>query len=291
MNEGGFDSQRWAMANHPPLQGRVLRARPLDHWCNLRQRFVERAVNGMQQPRWRALMLALGFGITQEISGEEWQLLSRTGIAHLMAISGLHIGLAPLFGWLCAAGYVALSGANIPRPARPAGAEAVERGAPAGHDTQPVAEFAMVHRIYPCHCSIGGQGWCGVRWLHLQVGITLLLLPMQCPLFHGCNPLALAANVWAVPVVSFITTLLILVAIVTGGQNWLSAQLWRMADLSLSGVMVPLAPLQQGCLTLPGQGLAFIVLGWLGIIIWRFGWWLLYPLTLGLLATWATASR
>lgn len=82
MNEGGFDSQRWAMANHQPLQGRVLRARLLDDGCSLRQRWVQRAVDSMPQPRWRALMLALGFGTTQEISDEDWQLLSRTGIAH-----------------------------------------------------------------------------------------------------------------------------------------------------------------------------------------------------------------
>ncbi|WP_083764708.1 ComEC/Rec2 family competence protein [Sodalis glossinidius] len=68
-----------------------------------------------------------------------------------MAISGLHIGLAALFGWLCAAGYVALSGANVP----------AQRGLLAltlwsvvhllGHDTEPVADFAVVSRAYPCH--------------------------------------------------------------------------------------------------------------------------------------------
>lgn len=72
MNQAGFDSQRWAMANHQPLQGRVLRARLLSDGCGLRQRWVDRAIKSMQQPRWRALMLALGFGTTQEISDGEW---------------------------------------------------------------------------------------------------------------------------------------------------------------------------------------------------------------------------
>ncbi|CAK8736731.1 hypothetical protein SODG_000444 [Sodalis praecaptivus] len=47
--------------------------------------------------------------------------------------------------------------------------------------------------------------------------MTLLLLSMQCLLFHGGNPLALVANMWVVPLVSFISTPLILAAIVTGG--------------------------------------------------------------------------
>lgn len=340
MNEGGFDSQRWAMANHQPLQGRVLRALLLDDGGSLRQRWVQRAVNSMPLPRWRALMLALGFGTTQEISDEDWQLLSRTGIAHLMAISGLHIGLAALFGWLvargaqffwparaigvglpllfcwlCAAGYVALSGANFPAQrgllALTLWSVVRLRGMTQSPwqilswcvalilITDPLAVLsnslwlsctAVAALIFffqwaplPDRCRRGWR-WCGVRWLHLQGGMTLLLLPMQCLLFHGGNPLALAANMWAVPLVSFITTPLILTAIVIGGQRWLSAQLWRMADLSLEWVMAPLGPLQQGWLTLPGQGLVFSAVGWLGIIIWRFGWWRRYPLTLGVLA-------
>lgn len=80
----------------------------------------------------------------------------------------------------------------------------------------------------PARCRRGWR-WCGIRWLHLQGGMTLLLLPMQCLLFHGGNPLALGANLWAVPLVSFISTPLILAAIVTGGLKGVSAQLWRWA--------------------------------------------------------------
>src|SRR5690606_6174248 len=104
MNEGGFDSQRWAMANHRPLQGRVLRARPLAETCGLRQRIIDGAGEHIDGRRWPALLMALGFGISQGMTESEWLLLSRTGTAHLMAISGLHIGLAALFGWLCARG-------------------------------------------------------------------------------------------------------------------------------------------------------------------------------------------
>lgn len=128
MNQGGFDSQRWAMANHQPLQGRVL----------------------------RALMLALGFGTTQEISDGEWQLLSRTGIAHLMAISGLHIGLAALFCWVCAAGYVALSGANFPAQRGLLALTLWNNRSPAGRHAESMANFAVVRIANPHHRSAGG---------------------------------------------------------------------------------------------------------------------------------------
>lgn len=136
------------MANHQPLQGRVL----------------------------RALMLALGFGTTQEISDGEWQLLSRTGIAHLMAISGLHIGLAALFGWLvargaqffwparaigvgapllfcwvCAAGYVALSGANFPAQRGLLALTLWTNRSPAGRHAESMANFIVVRIANPHH--------------------------------------------------------------------------------------------------------------------------------------------
>lgn len=40
LNEGGFDSQRWAIANHRPLQGRVIHAQVLDARCNTRQQVI-----------------------------------------------------------------------------------------------------------------------------------------------------------------------------------------------------------------------------------------------------------
>lgn len=55
-------------------------------------------------------------------------------------------------------------------------------------------------------------------------------------------------------------------------------------NVPLDGVMAPLAPLEQGWLTLSGQGLVISAAGWLGIIIWRFGWWRAYPLTMAVMA-------
>lgn len=42
---------------------------------------------------------ALTLGERDRVSQNDWSLLRKTGTIHLMAISGLHIGLAALFGW------------------------------------------------------------------------------------------------------------------------------------------------------------------------------------------------
>lgn len=47
-----------------------------------------------------ALLLALGFGERGELTKEQWQVLSVTATIHLIAISGLHIGIIALFSLL-----------------------------------------------------------------------------------------------------------------------------------------------------------------------------------------------
>jgi competence protein ComEC len=46
-----------------------------------------------------ALIKALAIGDKSSISSQQWRVLSQTGTSHLMAISGLHIGLASLFAY------------------------------------------------------------------------------------------------------------------------------------------------------------------------------------------------
>lgn len=48
----------------------------------------------------QGLLLALGFGERAWLDKELWQLYQQTNTAHLIAISGLHIGLAMFIGFL-----------------------------------------------------------------------------------------------------------------------------------------------------------------------------------------------
>lgn len=104
LNEGGFDSQRWAIANRRPLQGRIIRAELLDATCNARQQTIRIVEQQLEPYRQRQILLALAFGERSQLDPQYWTLLRDTGTAHLMAISGLHIAMAALLGGMLARG-------------------------------------------------------------------------------------------------------------------------------------------------------------------------------------------
>lgn len=113
VNEAGFDYERWAFANH--LQGRAyvlnkyLNKRndiyPVSWWLKLRQDLISRLDAFQFDWKQLALLRALMVGDRSQLTQQHWQVYQATGIAHLLAISGLHIGMAGLFfglllGWM-----------------------------------------------------------------------------------------------------------------------------------------------------------------------------------------------
>lgn len=102
LNEGGFDAQRFAIANSTPLTGRILTRQVIDDSCSWRERIMQSGREKMMGLSWQATLLALAFGERGELDSEIKTLLRETGTAHLMAISGMHIGLAATVGWLIA---------------------------------------------------------------------------------------------------------------------------------------------------------------------------------------------
>ncbi|NEU34840.1 competence protein ComEC, partial [bacterium LRH843] len=50
-------------------------------------------------PHTRALLQALALGDQQGLSDKDWQVLRKTGTSHLVAVSGLHIGLVAASGF------------------------------------------------------------------------------------------------------------------------------------------------------------------------------------------------
>ncbi len=92
LNDGGFDSQRYALAQHRPLSGGLLQ---LPRWIPA----AARPLPGVVDPASGALSLACGDAGIRD--GERLTLptaikvlMQNTGTSHLMAISGLHIALA-----------------------------------------------------------------------------------------------------------------------------------------------------------------------------------------------------
>lgn len=107
MNPGGFDYEKWLFQKGVHATGYV-RENPqnerlaetssldMDHW---RQQIKQHLLT--IDNRFTPLLIALAVGDKAEMASADWQLLTRTGTNHLLAISGLHIGLVAGFAfWL-----------------------------------------------------------------------------------------------------------------------------------------------------------------------------------------------
>jgi len=106
-NPGGFDYERWLFqqdiaargyvresSDNRRIEGRSLT--PLVLRQNLRHRIAAQAPASPA----RAVLNALLIGDRSGLSESEWQLFRATGTSHLIAISGLHIGLVALMAWV-----------------------------------------------------------------------------------------------------------------------------------------------------------------------------------------------
>jgi competence protein ComEC len=106
LNPGGFDYAAWLLERGIRAQGRAqpgslvagecpddLRAR-LD---DLRETLRMRILSHLHEAPYAGIVGALALGDQNAISSEQWQLFRRTGVTHLMSISGLHV---TLLGWL-----------------------------------------------------------------------------------------------------------------------------------------------------------------------------------------------
>lgn len=107
MNPGGFDYERWLFQNRIHATGYVTRSsqnkrlKPANCYDidRLRQSLSE-AIQRLDS-RYSGLIAALAVGDKSHIQDQQWTLLRDTGTNHLMAISGLHIGLvAGFIFWL-----------------------------------------------------------------------------------------------------------------------------------------------------------------------------------------------
>lgn len=119
LNDGGFDTQRYALATHKPVTGRFTSASVLEAQCSRRANYLASLDATLNAWPWRPVMLALGMGERTVLEPQLKALMRDTGVAHLMAISGLHIALAASLGWLIMRGlqfFLPLRWVNWPLP-------------------------------------------------------------------------------------------------------------------------------------------------------------------------------
>lgn len=104
VNNAGFDAERYYLGHGLHGKGKVLSGQRLEPepgnaspaW---RQVLFDRAVARTEGLSYQPYLLALGFGFRDALDNRDWLLLRDSGLSHLMAISGLHIGLSVLCGW------------------------------------------------------------------------------------------------------------------------------------------------------------------------------------------------
>jgi len=106
------------------------------------------------------ILAALAVGDQRAISAEEWRLFNRTGVTHLMSISGLHVTLVSgLAAWLVAFGWRRVPAATLRLPARKAAAAAAIAAA-LGYTL--LAGFAVpAQRTFYMVAVVAAALWCG----------------------------------------------------------------------------------------------------------------------------------
>ncbi|OQK18378.1 hypothetical protein AU255_11335 [Methyloprofundus sedimenti] len=110
LNPGGFDYEKWLFTQHIGATGYIRQAEtaillatksPWSSISVIRQKLADLLIKQDISPASMALIKALSIGDKSQISARQWQVLSSSGTNHLMAISGLHIGLiAGMVYWL-----------------------------------------------------------------------------------------------------------------------------------------------------------------------------------------------
>jgi competence protein ComEC len=111
-NPDGFDYEGWLFRKGIGATGYVLeeganhrvQEAEVDVIGQIRGHFVARVTRRFPDDDAAAVLMAIGVGARHKITRAQWDRYAATGTSHLMAISGLHIGLAAgsmfLFSWL-----------------------------------------------------------------------------------------------------------------------------------------------------------------------------------------------
>ena len=128
-NPGGFDYERWLLVqriratgyvrSHPGNRRRATEACcVIDRWRGRLAQFVDRRLEGTAA----GLVRALSIGDRGGLDPHAWDVMRITGTAHLMAISGLHIGLVAGFAFVLTRRLWGMSGLSNRWPAPAAAA-------------------------------------------------------------------------------------------------------------------------------------------------------------------------
>jgi competence protein ComEC len=190
-NPHGFDYEGWLTERGIGATGYV-RSAPAARRIGARHSVadaIERAREAVRERFRRVLgetpaagiLAALAVGEQRAIANEEWRLFARTGVTHLMSISGLHVTLVSgLFAWLVSALWRRSARLALALPARKAAATAAITAA-FGYAT--LAGFAVpAQRTFYMVAVVAAALWSGriaspARTLALALALVTALDP------------------------------------------------------------------------------------------------------------------
>ncbi len=117
INPGGFDYETWLFRERIVATGYVvpghrnvrLAAAAGSVIDETRLRLAQRIATLVNERDVAAVLIAIAIGTRHQLSSEQWQRYATTGTSHLMAISGLHIGLAAVATYYAAMLMLALA--------------------------------------------------------------------------------------------------------------------------------------------------------------------------------------
>ena len=302
VNPGGFDYEAWLLERGIRATGYVrnpalrLDAQPgtlMQRVHRLRATVRERLLAAAPAGGHGGLMVALAVGDQSGISTDDWEVFRRTGVGHLVSISGLHVALVGLF----CGGAISMFWRRLPAlalrvPAQKAGALGALAGASvyallAGLGIPVVRAWLMLavavwvlftgRAVAPSRvlaiallvvlvadpwavlsagfwlsfgavaiilASVGGRirartGWRGA--VRVQLAISVALIPLLLAQFQSFPLLSPLANLVGIPLVSFVITPLVLLAL-----PWPHAVLLVPADAAAELMMQALRWLAAG---------------------------------------------
>lgn len=105
LNDGGYDYQSYLLRHQLLVTGSIRKGARLSttskwHWQYWRYRVYHAFAQYKEDIASLDILLALALGERHWMNTERWQALQRTGLSHLMAISGLHLTLVFAGAWM-----------------------------------------------------------------------------------------------------------------------------------------------------------------------------------------------
>ena len=102
LNHGGFDRQQWYFSKRIIAIGNVQSTVKIGDDFSYRTHFLQNSLKQTEGLSLQGLLIALAFGERAWLDNKTWLIYQQTNTAHLIAISGLHIGLAMGIGFFFA---------------------------------------------------------------------------------------------------------------------------------------------------------------------------------------------